>query len=466
MTRLLRSIVSHRLRLGGRVAQLGLLLATTLLMSCSSDSGPASDSDSIDAESFAVTGQALTTTSLLGFENVSAWSMSSGQLQSSVDRVEGNVALALSGVGYAEVTSAPVSALSNPTAVSVQVKLPSPPSNPWWYGSVGLRITSPSRRIYEANVGQKELSGLPLGSYQALTFDLSPALAQSLSVGNGEDIVFKWVINVPYNGAPLLLDDFSLGDDDGGTCQFAAGLGNNPKVVRVAYLVPSDKVPRADHQLAIENAAKHLQVWWKQQMGETFTLSNDSVVETILSSHSSEWFRTNPQGSDPWLDYWLNTLADIQSEVGFAPTSGERDETWLVYIDADVACVPHNGRDEPQITGAIEGIAVLSANDVRGVVGEAAINPCTGAQDWPSSSECRWVGGLGHELGHALGLPHPPGCDAGQATCDSGALMWVGYAVYPDTYLRDAEIEQLQTSPFIAPEPGVADASCSCQPLL
>ena len=35
-----------------------------------------------------------------------------------------------------------------------------------------------------------------------------------------------------------------------------------------------------------------------------------------------------------------------------------------------------------------------------------------------TSSLGRWIGGLAHELGHALGLLHPPGCEEGLASCD------------------------------------------------
>ena len=60
----------------------------------------------------------------------------------------------------------------------------------------------------------------------------------------------------------------------------------------------------------------------------------------------------------------------------------------------------------------------------------------------------RWFGGLAHELGHSFAVPHPPGCEEGLSTCDTRALMWLGYEDYPNTYLRDDEKEILRRSSF------------------
>jgi hypothetical protein len=95
---------------------------------------------------------------------------------------------------------------------------------------------------------------------------------------------------------------------------------------------------------------------------------------------------------------------------------------------------------------------VLPANDLRGLVGEPNQPPCP--DDPPDrNTRCRWVGGLGHELGHAFGLPHPLGCDTPDrdTPCDSSALMWLGYIPYPDAHLTRADQALLAQSAFFAP---------------
>lgn len=56
---------------------------------------------------------------------------------------------------------------------------------------------------------------------------------------------------------------------------------------------------------------------------------------------------------------------------------------------------------------------------------------------------------MGHELLHALGVLHPADCEAGEATCEQNALMWLGYEWYPRTHLRLDEKTRLIQSPFI-----------------
>ena len=194
------------------------------------------------------------------------------------------------------------------------------------------------------------------------------------------------------------------------------------------YLVPSDKSPRADYQNAIANAISDLQGFYWNQMGSGYAFSlHAPIVEVYQTPHPAAFYSTG-NNSRPG-GFYENVLND-----GFALTGGGFDDPnnrWIFYIDADLVC--------GQYTGGTNGIALLPANDLRGLTNQSTIPVCP--SDHPSMlSVNRWIGGLGHELGHALGLPHPPGCDNGN--CAGGqyaynSLMYIGYLYYPNTYLLD-----------------------------
>ena len=64
----------------------------------------------------------------------------------------------------------------------------------------------------------------------------------------------------------------------------------------------------------------------------------------------------------------------------------------------------------------------------------------------------RWIGGIGHEFGHALGLPHPPdGYDIHSMMNPDG-----GFRAYPYTYFAQADRNKLLKHPFIAERKAVA----------
>jgi hypothetical protein len=210
--------------------------------------------------------------------------------------------------------------------------------------------------------------------------------------------------------------------------------------VRLVYLVPQDRTERADYASAMEWAARHLQIWYRRGSGNgtTFVLSDPSV-EIYETPHDAEWYATNPAG-DFWLWYWSNVLED-----GFALSGGgfnDPENIWIYYVDADPACRQIGG-------GGTSGVAVLPANDLRGLIGEPTIPPCEG-QPPDAAGPCRFVGGLGHELGHALRLPHPPGCESGEPSCPSQALMWLGYRTYPDAFLTEDDKTKLNASAFFS----------------
>jgi hypothetical protein len=205
------------------------------------------------------------------------------------------------------------------------------------------------------------------------------------------------------------------------------------RTVRIMYLVPQDREPQAHHRQAIQRAFLSLQTWYQEQLGgPVFSLYSLALDEC----------RT-PRTADHYLlDTYSKVLADARR---CAPvTSGaSQPVAWVVYAD-----VLHGCNAPGRLGVGSPGLTLLGRGDIQGLAGEPADGDCGREATFPIG---RYIGGAGHELGHAFGLPHPPGCDAGNASCDRNALMWQGYSVYPNTYLRDDEKARLRGSPFFNP---------------
>ena len=207
------------------------------------------------------------------------------------------------------------------------------------------------------------------------------------------------------------------------------------------YAIPSDREFKQEYSEGIRRAIELLQWWYAEQLGgPTFAIHNAEPEPCYMSEPESFYLE----------DAWLNTIDGVQH---CAPVWHDRAEfISVVYVDIweplplDVvvqgaeACA---GARPARIGGATEGLAVLPAADLYGLI-TPRFNVC----GWETGID-RWIGGLGHELGHALGVPHPPGCDEGLPSCDVEALMWLGYDDWPHTHLRDEEKARLLASPFI-----------------
>ena len=127
------------------------------------------------------------------------------------------------------------------------------------------------------------------------------------------------------------------------------------------------------------------------------------------------WYQTNANGAGTFSQFYINAANDAFAAAG-GGSFNNPNYTYAIYIDAESACGQCGG------CGG-SGVLVVTSNDLKGLVGQPSIRFCPTDPAPYQFPPCRWVGGLGHELGHAFGLPHPPGCDQDQPTCDYNALM-------------------------------------------
>lgn len=211
------------------------------------------------------------------------------------------------------------------------------------------------------------------------------------------------------------------------------------------YLYPTDRPPREDYRQAIIWAQLSLRQWFADQLGGPSFTPSIPEVQLVPLANPAAFYRSHPGSDSAYLTYWQNVINEA------LPATGARfydpGNAWIFYVDAPAGCGQLSG-------GAAAGIAVVSDFDLRGLVGDLYIDPCTGQPDlFLTFTPQRWIGGQGHELGHAWGLPHPPGCDDGLPSCDYDALMWAGfYGGFPDrTYLRSGERLALLRGTYIRP---------------
>ena len=202
--------------------------------------------------------------------------------------------------------------------------------------------------------------------------------------------------------------------------------------VRVLYAVPSDREFRPDYSEAVTHAIVDLQSWYRRELGGlTFSLYQ-ATPEFCQMGEPADYYATG--------NAWNKVEAGVQH---CAPVQHEHpDFVFIIYPDVQESC------NEPHELGAGgPGLTILHRGDLEGVTNPGPYFYCDeGPYDGTLG---RWIGGLGHELGHAFGLPHPPGCDEGLPTCDHDALIASGYSAYPETYLRADNKDVLTRSPFI-----------------
>jgi hypothetical protein len=208
----------------------------------------------------------------MGFEQAASWASSTATVASSADAQSGATALAVNAANYATMVSLPMSTVGTVgTTATLWIKLPSPQVNPWWYGAVQLYVSSPSTNHYNVYVGQAELTGRPLGSYQMLSFPLSSDL-QSWLKGSYSDLRVSIALNVPAGNGTYLIDGLSFG------APVAAGSSGATTSPPPPSASPNPSLPYVAHELTFQYVATNSQPHCVTDRFHCFSVVGDATV--------------------------------------------------------------------------------------------------------------------------------------------------------------------------------------------
>ena len=171
-----------------------------------------------------VTPHALTTVDVdrvLGFEaaTVSDWSIvqsGPGTLSISTTRSQGSRSLAVAAHGYVPVQSVALPSLGSRvgSVIHYDIMLPSNlrQLSPNYYGATQLYASIPSVGLNNEYLGQVELTPLPLGQWNTVSFTPPSSVLAKLR-GTYTDLRVTIVVNAPYNATkPYLLDNLRFSD--------------------------------------------------------------------------------------------------------------------------------------------------------------------------------------------------------------------------------------------------------------
>jgi len=154
---------------------------------------------------------------VLGFEAVGSWEFGAAGTIVGLNpsHTQGVSSLEVAAQNYAPLNSVPMSSIG-PVGplVLLDLMLPTQQGNPFWFGAVQMFVSSPSQGINMAYLGQVELTGLPVATWQTLAFQLTSDLVTKLSTGTYSDLSFQIVLNVPFNETGhYLLDNLRFDPD-------------------------------------------------------------------------------------------------------------------------------------------------------------------------------------------------------------------------------------------------------------
>jgi len=172
---------------------------------------------------------------ILGLEDPNDWTLTQGSgvnVGFDARHTEGVSSVSLNAKGFVQVKGRTFE-LTGPLASSASLDffLPSQQPNPSFFGAVQLYADCPSKGVNNAFIGQVELTGKTLNSFNHLTFPVSQAIRDSIG-SSCSDFDFSIAVNVPTNATGTYLIDNLLGAPKTATSPLPAGEFEVPMIVQ------------------------------------------------------------------------------------------------------------------------------------------------------------------------------------------------------------------------------------------
>lgn len=191
----------------------GLWLFSLTLSGCT---GEQAEVDEVRELNAALTATEL---SVLGFEDVSQWSVVTGPAtiaNSTTLKSEGAKSLQMSGMQYASIRNSVAITKDGtpaPSVVGFDLRVPINQPNPNWHGAVELYVNAPSVSVYNQYLGNVQLQNVPKGTFERMTFTVPETVRTALNSGNYNDLRFTIALNVPAGSLAHYFDKFTLGPE-------------------------------------------------------------------------------------------------------------------------------------------------------------------------------------------------------------------------------------------------------------
>src|SRR5262249_41312165 len=139
----------------------------------------------------------------------SDWKTSAGNLSQVSQHTQGTAALALANIGYAQIETIPMAALTSVGSVaSFDILVPGSGSIP--SGGVQLFYDRPSQGEWNHSLPYQSLQNRQAGVFLRVEIPLDSTTIQKLQAPGAADLVLRVATSVPQSAENLLVDNFVL----------------------------------------------------------------------------------------------------------------------------------------------------------------------------------------------------------------------------------------------------------------